>query len=655
MTEAPDSVHQIEYRWHDRRDLSPIASTMSADSLRGWDAWIRTWVRHPHVEGLGESVCYQVQPNGRAALAWRYEDWQAAEREDGTRGRPLVSRVLAGQASQLTPEVAIGLCHTGLGEWAGPPPGRVTSDGDLAVVGVQALTRVARSQAAGLDLAAIAQRDCLLGIIAPALADPRTPIAVHLPDADVLKPPGKGLPGLLLWGLRRIVRPVLGTGGRGWSFSTFELPPGDVDPATMPDILFRQAQYTPRPVARPRTELKLRPFEPKPTDAAEEFVDLATWLLAEYQETGGDGLRQLVESLQGPDKSVQPRISRIYEELRSRQAPANPRGPVTPPVHRLPGREWPRRSEPSSQPMRVQPVVVEPWRAEPARAEPVAAEPVRAEPALAEPVLVEPVPVEPALPEPVESDLAEAPEPEVVESAGPIEDLPRQGRPVRYSGPELAASQPLLVDPVYQEWQESAGKHRAADSSQHPRERVKDEEFEATGSQHGPTQVRRLAVNDLLKRLPEAEDAKRFQDIVRDILNERSLPEFGERHLSRREVSKPEWYAQVSVKSHPTPVADLLAEIFEVIVIPDLDDPEVIRKVSEWAERAAPPMVGGLLAAAKQSGPESSRKMMDIVQHRLAFRWMTENHMAEFWYTVSAAPQAGEPDRPARFGFRRKN
>jgi hypothetical protein len=103
VAEERDIIHQIEYRWHDRRDLSPVASTMSQESLRGWDSWIRAWVRHPHADCLRQSVCYQLLPTGRAALAWRYEDWQAAEREDGTRGRPLVSRVLAGQASLLTP------------------------------------------------------------------------------------------------------------------------------------------------------------------------------------------------------------------------------------------------------------------------------------------------------------------------------------------------------------------------------------------------------------------------------------------------------------------------------------------------------------------------------------------------------------------------
>lgn len=599
MTAASDIIHQIEYRWHDRRDLSPIASTMSPDSLRGWDSWIRTWVRHPHVEGLGESVCYQVQSSGRAALAWRYEDEQVADRADAARGRPLVSRVLVGQVSQLTPEVAIALCHTRLREWAGPPPGRVGKDADLTGVAADVLTRLARDQVAGLDLAAAAQRDCLRRILAPALADSRTPIAVHLPDADILKPPDKGLPCLLLWGLWRIARPVLGTGSRGWSFSTFELPPGDADPATLPDILFRQAQYTPRAVARPREELKLRPFEPKPADEADEFAEMATWLLAEFQESGGDGLRKFVEGLQGADKSVQPRISRIYEELHARRAPAIPPGPVTPPTHRLPGPQW-QRSEPRSEPARVQPVIVEPVRVEPERVEP---EPVEPEPVEPEPVLERP--------------------------------------------PTSAEPPPTDEAPEYEEWQESVGKHRAADPQK---------ELTPGRSQRRQAPARRLAVNVLLKKLPEAEkNSERFHDIVRDILDERNPPEFDDRHLSRREISKPDWYTRVRDNSHHDALIDLLAAIFEVIIIPDLDLPEVIGKITEWVEGADPPVIGGLLVAAKQSGDDSSRKMMEVVQPRLAFRWMLEKNMDDLWYTVAAPPKAVEPNRSGWFNFLGRN
>lgn len=321
MVEAHDIIHQVEYRWHDQRDLSPIASTLPASSLRGWDAWIGPWVRQPHVEGLSESVCYQVQPNGRAALAWRYEDWQAADRGDGTHGRPLVSRVLAGSASQLTPEVAIVLGRTGLPDSAGPPPGRVSPDTTLAVIAADDLTRLTRTRARGLDEEAAGLRECLLPILTAALSDPDTPLAVHLPEPEILKPPGVGLQCPLLWGLRRIASPVLGIRDRGWSFSTFELPLGDVDPAIMPDILFRQTRYTTAAPPRPRPELRIRLFEPRPPAEADEFADLAAWLIAEYECRGGHGLRLLISSWQSADKTVPPRLSRIYEELRATWGP----------------------------------------------------------------------------------------------------------------------------------------------------------------------------------------------------------------------------------------------------------------------------------------------------------------------------------------------
>ncbi len=638
MTEAQDIIHQIEYRWHDRRDLSPIASTMSPDSLRGWDSWVRAWVRHPHADGLGESVCYQVQPNGRAAIAWRYEDRQTAERADGSRGRPLVSRVLAGQVDQLTPEVAIALCHTGLPGWTGPPPGAVATDADLATVPASALTRLAREQAPGLDQAAAAQQNCLLQVIAAALADSRTPIAVHLPDADILKPPGKGLPCLLLWGLWRTVRPVLGSGGRGWSFSTFELPLGDVDPGTMPEILFRQAQHTPRPVARPRKELKLRLFEPNPPERSEvkEYVELAAWLLAEYHEVGGDGLRRLVESWQGADKSAQPRISRIYEELRAKRSPATPPGPVQPGKALLPDREWRGRWEPKSEPMRIDPVLIEP----------VSIEPVQVEPG-PEPVELEPGPFEP---EP--ADLQPEYREETEDAFDDEQFTPHQ--PIRSPWPRYTPGQDRMVDPVFAEWQESAGKHRSADALREQTERYAHEgpEPEPERSQRHQSAGRRLAVSVLLKNLPEAESQEQFHEIVRDILDERSLPDYDDRRLSRREISKPGWYSKISARSHPDALIDILAGIFEIVIIQDLDLPEVTGRVAEWADEAEPFVIAGLLAAARQSGDDSSWKMMEIIQQRLAYRWMLANDLGEFWYNITAPPHVSEPNRGGWFNFR---
>jgi hypothetical protein len=330
VAEARDIVHQIEYRWHDRLDLSPIACSMSQESLRGWDAWIRGWVRHPHVEGLGESLCYQIHPNGRAALAWRYESWQAADRKDGTRGRPLVSRVLAGQTSLLTPEAAIVLCRTGPQILVSPPPGQVTTETKLSVVTVDELSALVRERTAGLDEEA-AQQDGLRQVVVAALSYPLTPLAIHIRDTYILKPPDEGMQCPLLWGLRRIVWPLLATAGRGWSFSTFEPRLGDVDPSTLPDILFRQAQDTPSAApARPRDEIKIHPFGSNALDARSPYAELAEWLVAEYMERGGDELKRLITEWCGAEQSLQLRLARVYDELRARRSRAVVSGPAAP-------------------------------------------------------------------------------------------------------------------------------------------------------------------------------------------------------------------------------------------------------------------------------------------------------------------------------------
>ena len=321
---ARDILDQIEYRWHDRRGLSPVASTMSQDSLRGWDSWIRTWIRHPHVDGLRESLCYQVQPNGRAALAWRYEDWRVAERQDDLERRPLVSRVLVGHASLLTPEVAIVLCRTGLPTTAGPRLGQVTTEIELSVVKADELIALVSERAGRLDEEA-ARREGLRQVIAAALSDPDVPLAIYLGSSHMLKPPGEGLQCPLLWGLRRILWPALSTAGRGWSFSTFEPPlRQDVDRATLPDILFRQAQGTRPTGSAMREEIKSYPLDPGKLNDSGIHAQLADWLVAEYQERGGDELRQLLAEWCGAERSLQVRLRKVYDGLRVRHLPVVP-------------------------------------------------------------------------------------------------------------------------------------------------------------------------------------------------------------------------------------------------------------------------------------------------------------------------------------------
>src|SRR5579862_8977786 len=201
MPSAPD-LHQIEYRHHQTKDLSPAASSMtSRETLAAWDSRIRPWVRHPHADFLSESACYQVFPNDQAVLAWRYWSKQAAYREDGTHGRPLVSRVLIGPVSVLTPVVAIAACRAGLSaHWAGPLPGNVPDDSELPMVSGTALGALGREMSAELDDAAIAQEG-LQAVVAAALTEPSIPLAISMQVVLLQAPLRECVQFPLLWGL----------------------------------------------------------------------------------------------------------------------------------------------------------------------------------------------------------------------------------------------------------------------------------------------------------------------------------------------------------------------------------------------------------------------------------------------------------------------
>ncbi|HEX4832665.1 MAG TPA: hypothetical protein VH478_16400 [Trebonia sp.] len=326
MADAQD-LHQIEYRHHQTRDLSPAASSMtSRESLSAWDSRIRSWVRHPHSDELSESACYQVFPNGQAALAWRFWDERAASRDDGSRGRPLVSRVVVGSAGVLSPEVALAACRAGLSAaWAGPLPGEVPDDGELPMASGAVLTTMAREAAADLDRAAAGQ-DGLQAVVAAALAEPSAPLAISVADRVMQVPLAGCVQCVLLWGLRRIAWPLLGEAGRGWSFSTYELSLGETDPASLPAIVFRVARdKVQAPPSRWRQEVKVRPFA---ADALGEgtpyagLVELATQLTAEYRRHGGAELQRLIARSAGNGGTAALRVERVAQALRKARPPA---------------------------------------------------------------------------------------------------------------------------------------------------------------------------------------------------------------------------------------------------------------------------------------------------------------------------------------------
>ena len=758
MPDAQDIVHQIEYRWHDRLDLSPIACSMSQESLRGWDAWIRDWVRHPHVEGLGESLCYQVHPNGRAALAWRYEDWQAAERGDGTRGRPLVSRVLAGQASLLTPEMAIVLGRTGLPAAAGPRPGHVTAETDLPMIKVGELSGLVGDRAARLDQEA-ARQDGLQQVVASALSDQHTPLAIHIRGTYILKPPGEGLQYPLLWGLRRIIWPLAGTAGRGWSFSTFEPPlGGDVDPATLPDILFRQTQDGPSSApARPRKEIKSRPFDPSMLDDRSGFAQLAGWLVAEYQERGGDELRKVIADCCGSEHSVLARVEKVYTELRSRHSPIVISGPASPFVSvsadraswRVPDPPLVPAESPGAAPFAAgEPVPAGFGGAGPERPGPEQDGPAGGVPLESDAVVSPPV-SSPArdqgAPAPGGSMLAgdqeipgqqtEVSRAHADEAPGGDQDRARPGRRDRSPRHGRSAEQGWFEDDDQRHaghagspddgWLDDTTDHASAPRSPQPGEYLADPKQAAepgyspdprqsddlrymeTSSQpdvspapypgnpaysgrswvsreddalgqmqregkppelasrsQGPRSPadqnrqargpRPAAVSDLLKQLPAAGDAQEFDFILQGILGPDIQPDTADRVKARREISKGEWYKTIREKFGKLLGVNELARIFQVIVIPDLEDSTVAKKIGDWAEHAQPVIIASLLTASRIAGDDTWHRMMQILQPNLAYRWTIMLRMEVLWDPSLASQPAVDSGR-GRFGRRRRS
>jgi hypothetical protein len=336
VTDARE-IHQVEYRWHPVKDLFPVASSMSPESTRGWDIRLRTWVRHPPVDTPSQSVSYQIlPPNGSvAALAFRSRVAQASARGGGDIGRPHVSRVLVGNTSLLTPEVAIALCRMGLPALAGDRPGHVAAGAELPAVRAAELCGLASEAVGWLDREAgdAADGDGLSQVIAAAIADPNAPLAIGLSDAATSRPPGDGAQARLLWGLWRITRPLLGTVRRGWSFSTFEVPVGVGDPATLPDVVFRaDAAIPPVPLAGARREIKAVPGDPGALEGTSQAW-LAEWLIAEYLQGGGAAVARLVARC-GVEQPLQARLGAVYELLHAKWAraavPVMPAGPTGP-------------------------------------------------------------------------------------------------------------------------------------------------------------------------------------------------------------------------------------------------------------------------------------------------------------------------------------
>ena len=589
-----------------------MASSMSPESTRGWDIRMRAWVRHPPVDAPSQSVCYQVlPPNGAvAALAWRSRQQQAGR--EGA--RPHVSRVLVGSTSLLTPEVAIALCRMGLSALAGERPGQVVAGAELPTVGATELVALASGAVDWLDREArdTAGEDGLAEVIAAAIAGPGTPLAIGLPESAVSRPPGDGPQARLLWGLWRVARPLLGTVRRGWSFSTFEVPQGAGDPGALADIVFRaDAAVSPGPASGARKEVRAVPGDPGAL-AGSPQAWLAEWLVAEYTEGGGEAVERLIAQC-GVEQPLQARLAAVYDLLHAKWA--RTAMPVTPTArHQSPLEPEPAAATVSGQADPESAADLDPTEADRRR---VHESHVMAEQELA--------------PEPgaaLQSEARAGSWP--VATPGALGPLPRAGTPPPLPLRDRAPGEPGLL----------------AQAS----EPVPPRLYEPGLARSAP---------DLLIRLIGTVDSAEFKLLLQDVLTLGGEPDLGNRVDARRMLFEARWCTDTSRPADRQLHADELARIFSVIVIPDLDRPRVGREIAEWVAMAPPPVIGGLLAAARgdsrveRAGWEKYQAMMSLLQPPLAQRWAAENGLRAEWDPSLAARSRREVGR-GFLGFRKR-
>ena len=621
MTNERHVVDQIEYRWDPVRDMSPLASSLSPELTRGWDPHIRPWVRHPNVDAPAESVCYQALPADMVALAWRYADSIAAGGAAATNGRPLVSRVLVAPSSLLPPQVAMTLCRFGLPDQVGPKPGQVGAGAGLPPIGTGELARLAVARAAELDKDA-AREEGLGQVVAAALSDLRIPLAIQLRDPDILQAPQAAPQGLLLWGLWRTVRPLIRnrTGARGWSFSTFELPMGNQDTSTLPDIVFRQAQASSGPPVNSRQEIRVRPGDPGTPAVHPRVTELAEWLVAEYGEVGGDLLEQLVvECAAGRHPDEQ--IPRLFEVLQARWGAKPAPGPATSSAA-PPGTEAAPVPEGAAEHRdRVQ--GQERTGYGEADQVPDAA-----------------------------GDLHTARSQDAARhrQTAVYQDFPEDaGQPAREGASGDSSSRPpgatAPAPPVPDTRPASGVPSRPAEPGSQGAAGYRRRENPGPGSHHPQS------VANLLRRLEKEPDKRKFQSVLDDLLAAQAT--FEERLAARTQMQRAGWCITAFERHGYQDYLPELAGIFQLLVLPDLDRASTASALRWWVRKGPPTVTAALLTASKtaderrRSGDGTFRLMADILGGASLQRLLESNGIPFDWPAAwrDADPRQHHSDR----------
>ncbi len=410
-------------------------------------------------------------------------------------------------------------------------------------------------------------------------------------------------------------------------------------------------------------------------------IDLAGWLVAEYQKRGGDELDQFIADRCGAERSVYLRLERVREGLRPLESPvtiseeAGAFVPVSPnratklevpaaagTVSGEPGRDGARGDEvlqattagPLPPPAREQDRQAgEPDRhgQEPDRTAARPAREVVAPPEAERAGSPEPRP--PADPLPAAGSQHAPPQ------AGPAEFVPVPSPQQRVEDPPREASSGF--EPIHDGAARGPYDDQAYYADQGPRrgegpppageepirplapsregtppplsvlDRTGRQPDTAYQGERYPHPLANATVSQLLTQLElVGNDAGQFNSILRRIFDTGIHPDnHKERAKSWEIISEINWYNHVS--EHWDIQLDALARIFDIVVIPDFTGQVAAEVIARWAWGAPPPMIGGLLAAARNADLDMWHAMMHILEPVIAARWVIDNSIHNYW------------------------
>jgi hypothetical protein len=627
------SIQQFEYRWQPSKDLSMIAGSVPAAEIQPWRDRISLWVRHRAVDAPTESVRYEIfADDGMAALAWRQRTLQALKPGDGTEGRPEISRVLMGPADLLTPEAAMVICHTGLPEAIGPRPGKIAVGGSLPPVNPEVLTGLIRSQTCTLDRLALGEPG-LHRVIAAALADCDSALSVQLPQRVIEKPPQEGAQGPLLWGLRRAVWPLLGhdSGRRGWSFSTYEPPLGDVDTGALADIVFRTQQAV-QSALNTRKEIVVRPRDLAGRPATLLYQDVAKLLVTAYEHLGGEKIGQHLDAVRGGYGSVSKRIEGVQATLHA-ALPASALSvqgrQSARTAHQAPRQT--REALPSEGPAPADDEAAAFLRIDLLENEALPGGNIPAATAAgAELVTQQPPPRPSAAPQPLTAHPPGALPPET--SPPPDTRQPAANEPPHTAWPDTPQhTAPAPPDMPLPDLPPSDTPPSWAPNSPGPALGAPDRASEEapplrTGPGHSQAAGRRYTLVDLLNQLRAGPGDREAESAVQLLRSGRFTSYPGERAEARHLMAQHKWYLPVLEHYDRADPGSLLQTILSYAVIPDLGKSEVTEQLANWVEeREAQPSVIKALNAAAQDRAGAPERMGQALERPLGRRWMAEH------------------------------